>query len=253
MCLIVFAYKTHPDYELILAANRDEFYQRPTSTADWWNDHPNLLAGRDLKAQGTWMGVDKKGRFSAVTNYRDLTNIRENARSRGDLPVSFLNGNEDGRSYVENISNHADQYNGFNLLTFDGSMTHFSNYENKLNELSPGIYGLSNALLDTPWPKVEKAKMLFTEIVRRNFHSEDLIGLMQDPVVATEEELPKTGLSLDMERAVSAMCIRTPNYGTCCTTILTVDKKGEVEFIEKSYPVGDRKDQSVSFNFKAEK
>jgi len=253
MCLIVFAYRSHPDYKLILVANRDEFYDRPTSVAGWWEDHSNILGGRDLKAKGTWMGVDKRGRFAAVTNYRDIVNIREDAKSRGDLPVDFLKSAQSPSEYSKEVSKNADQYNGFNLLTFDDSMAHISNYENKVNILEAGVYGLSNALLDTSWPKVKKAKESFQDRVKNGFHIDDLIQMMQDQEMAPEDQLPKTGLPLEMERAVSAMCIRTPEYGTLCTTAITIDYDGNVDFIEKSYPMGNREDGEISFSFKIEK
>ncbi|MEP1096875.1 MAG: NRDE family protein [Cyclobacteriaceae bacterium] len=252
MCLIVFAYNTHPDYKLILAANRDEFYDRPTTTADWWEDHPNILGGRDLKAKGTWMGVDKRGRFAAVTNYRDISGIREDVKSRGDLPVDFLLNGHSSTVYSEQVLKNADKYNGFNLLALDEEMTHLSNYENKVNRLDSGIYGLSNALLDTSWPKVEKAKDHFKGKIASDFELQDLISLMQDEGVAEDDALPQTGLPVDMERAVSAMCIRTPNYGTCCSTAITIDYDGHVEFEEKSYPVGNREDKTVRHSFQIE-
>ncbi len=253
MCLIVFAYKTHPDYKLILAANRDEFYDRPTSIADWWNDHPNILGGRDLKAKGTWMGMDKEGRFAAVTNYRDISNIREDARSRGDLPVDFLLNGHSSRKYSEEVLKKANDYNGFNLLTLDDEMAHISNYENKVNVLSEGVYGLSNALLDTAWPKVERSKDRFQASIKEDVQLEELIQLMQDEEVATDDDLPQTGLPLEMERSVSAMCIRTPTYGTCCSTAITIDYEGNVEFMEKSYPVGERQEKTVRHSFKIER
>ncbi|MEP5613001.1 MAG: NRDE family protein [Cyclobacteriaceae bacterium] len=253
MCLIVFAYNTHPEYKLILAANRDEFYDRPTTTADWWEDHSNVLAGRDLKAKGTWMGVDKKGRFAAVTNYRDISNIREDVKSRGDLPVDFLLNGHSSTAYSEQVLNNADEYNGFNLLVLDEEMTHLSNYENKVNRLDSGIHGLSNALLDTSWPKVDRAKEHFRGKIANDFELDDLIRIMQDEEVASDDALPETGLPLDMERAVSAMCIRTPNYGTCCSTAITIDYDGNVEFAEKSYPVGGREDKMVKHSFQTEK
>lgn len=252
MCLIVFSYKTHPKYKFILAANRDEFYDRPTTTVDWWEDH-DLLAGRDLKAKGTWMGVDKKGRFAAVTNFRDIKNIKEDVRSRGDLPVNFLIGNQSSEEYSNVVFYEGSQYNGFNLLTMDDEMAHISNYDKQVNILSPGVYGLSNALLDTPWPKVKKSKELFQSKIKEDFQIEELIQLMQDDKVASDEDLPPTGLSLEMERAVSAMCIKTSNYGTCCSTAITIDFDGNVNYMEKSYPVGDRKDETKSFFFKIEK
>jgi uncharacterized protein with NRDE domain len=252
MCLIVFAYKSHPDYKLILAANRDEFYDRPTEVAKWWEDHPHILGGRDLKAKGTWMGVDKRGRFSAVTNFRDFSNVREEAKSRGDLPVDFLKNGTSASAYLSNVLKEADQYNGFNLLTMDEEMVHVSNHENKVNVLNEGVFGLSNALLDTPWPKVEKAKAAFNHTINNHFQMKDLLGVMQDSSIAADEQLPQTGLPIEMERAVSAMCIRTPNYGTCCSTAITIDYDGNVQFLEKSYHVGDREAGEVSYTFQTE-
>lgn len=249
MCLIVFAYKAHPKYKLILAANRDEFYARPTKAAKWWEDHTSVLGGRDLKAKGTWMGVDKKGRFATVTNYRDVSNIREEARSRGDLPVNFLLGNQSSAEYASKVFKEGSQYNGFNMLTLDNEMSHVSNYGEKVNVLTPGVYGLSNALLNTPWPKVELAKTLFKTQLDQSIELESLIELMQNKEVAADHLLPPTGLPIEMERAVSAMCIRTENYGTCCSTAITIDYDGNVNFMEKNYPVGNRKNELNSFSF----
>jgi uncharacterized protein with NRDE domain len=251
MCLVVFAYKTHPKYKFILAANRDEFYERPTSSADWWEDH-EILAGRDLKAKGTWMGVDRMGRFAAVTNFRDIKNIKEEARSRGDLSVNFLIGNQSSEDYSKKVFQEGPQYNGFNLLTLDEEMTHVSNYDKQVNVLQPGVFGLSNALLDTSWPKVNRAKEFFHSKIDGEFDLNDLITLMQNTDMASDLELPETGLSIEMERAVSAMCIRTENYGTCCSTAITIDYDGNVEFLEKSYPVGDRKEELKSFSFETQ-
>lgn len=249
MCLIVFAYRQHPKYKLILAANRDEFYERPTSVANWWDDHQTILGGRDLKAKGTWMAVDRKGRFGAVTNYRDLSNIKDKAKSRGDLPVNFLNGSSTPEVYTSGMLKSAGDYNGFNLLTMEEEMVHMSNYENTVNVLSPGTYGLSNALLDTNWPKVSLAKRNFESAISQEFDLNDLISVMQNEQVAPDAELPQTGLPVEMERAVSAMCIRTPSYGTCCSTGILIDYEGMVSFVEKSYPVGDRMEDEVSFSF----
>lgn len=249
MCLIVFAYKTHPDYKLILVANRDEFYHRPTLEAHWWEDPPGILAGKDLKAKGTWMGIRKNGRFSAVTNYRDISNIREEARSRGDLPLNFLKGNQKTTDHAKTIKDYAHEYNGFNLLLFDESMVHFSNYEGRINELKPGIYGLSNALLDTPWPKVTKAKQIFEKSITHGFIPTELLNTLDDTEVAADQDLPDTGLSPEMEKALSPMCIRTPNYGTCCSTVVTISHSDMVTFVERTYPVGERQSGTREFTF----
>ncbi|MFK7954360.1 MAG: NRDE family protein [Ekhidna sp.] len=252
MCLVVFAYKTHPKYKLIMAANRDEFYARPTAETHWWEDH-DILGGRDLQAKGTWMGVNKRGHFATVTNFRDINNIKDDARSRGDLPVNFLIGDQSSNDYSQKVFSEAQQYNGFNLLTLGDEMTHVSNYSKDVTALSSGVYGLSNALLDSSWPKVNKSKELLRNEIEGNFDLEDLIDLMQNTEVAKDDELPETGLSLEMERAVSAMCIRTENYGTCCSTAITMDYEGNVKFMEKSYPFGNRKNEVKSFSFEIEK
>lgn len=248
MCLIVFAFDAHPKYSLILAANRDEFYARPTLVADYWRDNPNILGGRDQKAGGTWMALHKHGRFAAVTNYRDLKNIRDDARSRGDLPVNFLSGNQSPQEYLSDMHAEAGEYNGFNLLTYDGSrMGHYSNYEGKVNVLEPGIYGLSNALLNTPWPKVEKLKSEFSKVIADDFAHDDLLNLLTDSTRADDAQLPDTGVGFDLEKMLSAICIKSENYGTCCSTVLTIEKSGKVEFTERTYPVGNRVEGQVTF------
>ncbi len=250
MCLITLAYNAHPKYKFILAANRDEFYARPTSSVDWWEDHSDIIGGRDLQALGTWMAMNKNGRFAAVTNYRDIKNINPEAQSRGDLPVNFLLSDMSPEAYSADVQRAGKNYNGFNLLAMDDALVHVSNYEKSINNLEPGIFGVSNALLDTPWPKVIKAKRAFSEIIQTDFSLENLIEMMQDDSTAPDEQLPETGLDYEREKAVSAMCIRTPDYGTCCSTAITIDHNGQVDFMEKSYPVGDRTEKTVSFSFK---
>lgn len=246
MCLIAFAFKSHPEYDLIVAANRDEFYARPTETAHFWPDFPEILGGRDLKAQGTWMGVSTSGRFAAVTNYRDLKSIREDAKSRGNLPVDFLLDQVDLNAYFAGVQTEAPEYNGFNLIAYEnGNMLHFSNYEGTVNHLKPGIYGLSNALLDTPWPKLKRIKNRFTKAIQGEFSHQDLLALLSDGQTAPDDELPDTGVGYEFEKMLSAICIRSENYGTCCSTVLTVSKSGQIEFTEQSLPVGDRKAGSV--------
>ncbi|SNS49448.1 Uncharacterized conserved protein, contains NRDE domain [Ekhidna lutea] len=252
MCLITYAYKAHPKYKFILAANRDEFYARPTAVAHWWEDHPEILGGRDLEAKGTWMAIHKNGRFAAVTNFRDIQNIKSDAQSRGDLPVNFLLSKERPTTYSRDVFSSGDKYNGFNLITLDQELAHVSNYDKQVNMIDPGVYGLSNALLDTPWPKVEKSKREFNTLIKQPFKLEQLIEMMQDTETAPDDQLPETGLDYDREKAVSAMCIKTPDYGTCCSTALTIDYEGNVSFMEKSYAVGNRKEDAVSFNFKVD-
>jgi len=253
MCLITFAYNVHPKYKLILAANRDEFYARPTSVADWWEDHPHVLGGRDLQALGTWMGIHKNGRFAAVTNYRDIQNIKADAKTRGDLTTDFLLGMDSPESYALKVHAQGEAYNGFNLLFLDDELAYASNYSQETYDLTFGRYGLSNALLDDPWPKVEKAKHNLDVLIQRPFALEDLIELMRDTQTAPDALLPETGLDYAREKALSAMCIETPEYGTCCSTAIRIDDDGNVEFMEKSFPVGDRVDEVVAYAFKIEK
>ncbi len=250
MCLITFAYKTNPKYKLILGANRDEFYTRPTAVAHWWKDHPNILGGRDLQEKGTWMAIHRNGCFALVTNYRDIKDIKPDAQSRGNLPVNFLLSTKSPTDYSEKVYKEGFTYNGFNLITLDEEIAHVSNYDTQVNLLNPGVYGLSNALLDTPWPKVIRANHSLNTLIQQRFELTHLIELMQDTNTADDQHLPETGLDYDREKALSAMCIRTPDYGTCCSTAITIDYEGNVEFLEKSYPVGNRSEGTVHFKFK---
>jgi uncharacterized protein with NRDE domain len=156
MCLILFAWKTHKDFPLVVAANRDEWHRRAARAATWWPSHPGILAGQDLEARGTWLGVTRAGKFAAITNFREPSQTKTGAPSRGQLPVDYLSGQQSPREYLEELATHASEYNGFNLLLADQeNMFCFSSVENKIEEVEPGIHGLSNRALDTPWPKVE--------------------------------------------------------------------------------------------------
>ncbi|MBC6425041.1 MAG: NRDE family protein [Ekhidna sp.] len=250
MCLITFAFNTHPEYRFILTANRDEFYARPTRPANWWEDHPEIFGGRDLLAMGTWMGINKNGRFAAVTNYRDIKNIKSDAKTRGDLPTDFLLSTDSPEAYALKVREKRDKYNGFNLIVLDEEMAYTGSHSEDSYQLGFGIYGLSNALLDTPWPKVEKAKSAFECLIQKKFKLEDLISLIDDTETAADGLLPDTGLDYEREKALSAMCIRTPDYGTCCSTAIRIDYEGNVEFMEKSYSVGDRMENTVNCQFK---
>ncbi len=249
MCLIAFAWDVHPKYKLIVSANRDEFYKRPTALAGFWEDIPNILGGRDLEANGTWMAVSANGKFAAVTNFRDLSNIREDAKSRGDIPTDFLNGSLPPYEFLQALHDHSEDYNGFNVIVSDqNEMVHYSNYERKINLIKRGIHGLSNALLDTPWPKVERVKQKFGNAINEDFTAEGLIEMMSDVELADEQVLPDTGIPKDMELSLSAMCIRMEGYGTCCSTVITMDRMGVFSLTERSYPFGDRKDQIVEYS-----
>lgn len=257
MCLLVFSYKKHPVYDLIFATNRDEFYERPTRAAQFWEKEPSVLAGKDLQAGGTWLGITKEGKFSAITNYRDPSIQKEDAPSRGHLVFDYLIGDENPEQYVKNVDERADKYNGFNLLTGDMSeltMKYYSNQEQKIRDLDAGLYGLSNKLLDTPWPKVQKAKNRLAEIIDSpDISGQDLFDLLNDHERAPDDKLPDTGIPQEMERAVSPIFIKTENYGTRNSTIILVDKSGNVTFEERRYQSGTQiVDEKNRFQFQIE-
>ena len=241
MCLILFAYNAHPRYRLILAANRDEFYARPTAAAEFWADAPQMLAGRDLKAGGTWLGITKNGRFAAVTNYRDPS-APSGTKSRGDLTKDFLNGDETPENYLREIEKAKNDYSGFNLLagTFgadESELFYFSNRGAKSEKLAHGIYGLSNALLDTNWQKVAAGKARLTKILQNSeeFHGGDFVEILADRNFAPDEKLPETGIGIERERLLSPAFIEMENYGTRLSTVLLIDETGKVGFIEKTF------------------
>jgi len=243
MCLIFFALNHHPQYSLILAANRDEFYNRPSAPAEFWESRPDILAGRDLQDKtenlpGTWLGITGSGRIAMITNYRDFKNIKANAPSRGPLVTNYLSGNESAEGYLSNISKKAYQYNGFNLLAGTAKeLWYYSNYGTDVYKLSSGIFGISNHLLDTPWPKLTTGKRVFSEIINSipDFKAEDFIEMMADKTIFSDEDLPDTGAGIKRERMLSPAFIESEDYGTRCTTIILATKTGEISFVEKSY------------------
>lgn len=239
MCLIAFAINVHPDYPLILIANRDEFYNRPTRSAQFWEAEgfADILAGKDLKAGGTWIGINKNKRWAALTNYRDLHSLKENPPSRGSLVLDFIKSNSSAENYLGNIQKDAALYNDFNLLLFDGKeITYYSNISNTIQSVSNGIHGLSNALLDTPWKKVDRIKSDLENAIQNNHLEKDfLFDLLCNEDKANPEDLPSTGLSLELEKAMSSIFIHTPFYGTRCSTIIIKDKNGKVTFTERKY------------------
>jgi uncharacterized protein with NRDE domain len=250
MCLILFAWQTHSEYPLIVAANRDEFYARPTRPASWWGQAVSLLAGRDEEAGGTWLGINRRGRFAAVTNVRAPSERNPHATSRGLLVLSALQTAQPMRSWLDESSARAQSYNGFNLIVAEplaigsrrqgSQLTYLSNrLEAGARSLQPGIYGLSNALLDTPWPKVTRAVTAFACQTAQGVRPDGLLALMSDRELAAELELPSTGIPRDWERALSAIHIRANGYGTRATTVLTVRRDGLVGFVERTFDPGD--------------
>ena len=237
MCLIAFAWRSHPRYRLVVAANRDEYFGRPAAPAGFWDDHRNILAGRDLEAGGTWLGITLNGRFAALTNYRNPADKKTGAPSRGVLVADFLTGRTSAEEYVRLVEKGGVDYNGFSLLVGDvGSMFFFSNRGDRATRVAPGVHGLSNHLLDTPWPKVEKAKARFAALLDGAFDSERAFGLLNDTERASGGELPSTGVSLELEERLSAIRIlAVGDYGTRCSTALCFGQDGRIEFHERSY------------------
>ena len=257
MCLILFAYRVHPDHPLVLAANRDEFYDRPTAPLDFWEDLPGVLAGRDLKGRGTWMGVDTAGRWAAITNFRDPANLKADAPSRGRLVTDYLSGSRPPRRYLEQLRPQSRRYNGFNLLVGDRSEVFwFSNRDGRIQRLRPGLYGLSNHLLDTPWPKVAKGKRRLRRLAAKRgpIPSDAVFDLLADPTPAPDRDLPATGVSLGWERQLSPLFITSPAYGTRSSTLLLTGHDGSLQMTERTFgsdPPGGWEPPDRSFHLAA--
>ncbi|MGB5080872.1 MAG: NRDE family protein [Burkholderiales bacterium] len=254
MCLIAFSWRAHPGYRLVVAANRDEYFGRPAAPVAIWPDHPQVLAGRDLEAGGTWMGITRDGRFAALTNYRNPAEKRNGAPSRGALVSGFLTGDTAPAEYVRALEARAGEYNGFSLLVGDLSVMHFfSNRGEGPSLVKPGIHALSNHLLDTPWPKVERARARLAKQLEGPFDAEATFRLLDDTERAPNGELPSTGVSLELEERLSA--IRIPasgGYGTRCSTLLCVGEDGEIEFHERSWGEDGGASGTVSYRLSVE-
>jgi uncharacterized protein with NRDE domain len=225
MCLIVFAWQVIPGMPFIAAANRDEYYDRPAAAAAWWEDHPQVYAGRDLQGGGTWLGITREGRFAALTNIRAPSEKRSGAPSRGSLVADYLIGQASAEEYVALISSKSSDFNGFNLLVGDSNqLIWFSNGRTddlrNGRALAPGIYGLSNGLLDSPWPKVVRTKAQFASLLCQCAPEDAFFDMLSDTTRASDCRLPKTGVSLDMERLLSAVYIESPNYGTRASAVV---------------------------------
>ena len=238
MCLILFSYQTHPAFRLILAANRDEFYERPTSALAYWSDHPEVLAGRDLKSNGTWLGVSQSGRIAAITNYRDPATFMPNAPSRGILISDYLTGNSSPQDYLVAVSKIGQRYNGFNLIVGDTSGLYYtSNRSSGVQHLRPGIYGISNHLIDTAWPKVQRGKALLQDQFNggQKINVEKILGILADRLQPADAELPDTGVGVEWERILAPMFIISPDYGTRSSSVVLFDQSGQVTVIERTF------------------
>lgn len=251
MCLIFLSIQNHPQYKLIIAANRDEFYQRQTAPAAYWHDYPEILGGRDLEAQGTWMAMNKRGSIAMVTNYRDIRNLKPIAPSRGALVTDYLLETNTPEGYLNHLTTKDEAYNGFNLIVGSAEgLWYHSNYKKGVYKVSAGLHGLSNHLLDTPWPKVERGLQEVKKVLsKENFSSNDLFKVLADDTRAADEQLPDTGVGLERERVLSSMFIKSPGYGTRCSTVVLVDKNNAVQFSERVYDLQTFSYTQKDFNF----
>lgn len=235
MCLILFAYQSHTQYPLIVAANRDEYYRRPALASHWWSTHPELLAGKDLSQGGTWLGITRQGQFAALTNVREATIQGKTYRSRGEIPLSYLGESPSPTSFTQQLSETAGHYRGYNLL-FGGldKLCYFSNRTTCLQEIPPGVHGLSNATLNTPWPKVSNGVAQLHQAIREpEPNVETIFGILESRAIAEDDQLPDTGIGIELERMLAPAFIQSPEYGTRSSLVLTIDKDNQVTFHEK--------------------
>ncbi|MFJ8066623.1 NRDE family protein [Psychrobacillus sp. NPDC096426] len=251
MCLINFQFHDHPNYKLIVVANRDEFYDRKTEPAHFWEDAPNLLAGRDLVGLGTWLGITKEGKFAALTNYRNPLEVGDGKTSRGEIVLNFLVGNLSSEEYLHSLDRNKEKYNGFNLILGNpGKLYYYNNVEGEITEIDPGTHGLSNKFLNTAWPKVVKGRdsLKAYSLKKKEVQLDELFAIMTDAEMALDEDLPNTGVGIELERSLSALFIKIPNYGTRCSTIILVDHTNQVTFAERTYVNGQfASDKRFSF------
>ncbi len=246
MCLALFAFEVSPSYPLVLAANRDEFYNRPTRPMKQWSEGAEILAGKDVSAGGTWLGLHSNGRFAALTNYRDPATPMAHGPSRGEIIPELLTSSLDLQSHLEQLATTAQAYNGFNLLageqTAQGvTLYWYGNRHTRVEAVPPGIHGLSNALLNTSWPKVETGKAGLKQILeagRENNHKA-LFSLLADTRRPKDDALPETGVGLEWERILSPLFIRSDTYGTRSSTLVLLDRRGRFTIIERSYTTMD--------------
>jgi len=252
MCLILVVWRVHPAYPCIVAANRDEFHARPAAPAHWWRDKPHILGGRDLRAGGTWLALSRRGRFAALTNFRGGRAGGTEAPSRGALVTDLLEADRPVHDELAHLAQVGSRYNAFNLIFSDGER--LGVYESERDagrELRPGVYGLSNHLLDTPWPKVQKAKSRLTAALADLPRTARILDLLRDDQIAADEELPRTGVSLDWERLLSSAFVRSPDYGTRCSTVVCTGG-GETLFEEWTWDPDGGEIGRTSLRFNAD-
>jgi uncharacterized protein with NRDE domain len=251
VCLILLAWHAHPEYPLVVAANRDEMHARPSAPAGFWEDRPDILGGRDLEQMGTWLGISRAGKFAAVTNFRDPEGVAGGTVSRGLLSSRYLGNGESAAAFAGALERNGGEYRAFNFLAGDSDeLWWVSNRAGGAQRLEPGVHGLSNHLLDTPWPKVARGKERLALALERSPAVDSLMALLADTSIAPDAELPDTGVGLERERALSAARIVSPVYGTRCSTVLLLDRSGRVRFAERPFDVEGNEGTTVQFELR---
>lgn len=249
MCLVAFSWQNHPDYPLIISANRDEFFDRPTQSLHQWDS--GLIAGKDLRGGGTWMGFHPDGKWALLTNYRDFNRPQRGEISRGKLVQDFLEKEVKPEKYLDGVFKNKDRYEGFNLLVSDGEkLFYLSNYMEEIVEVQPGIHGLSNGLINDPWPKVELAKAQLDKVISEEIAPEKLLDILKTTETHPIENLPKTGATKSMEIELSAQLIRLPpNYGTVSASAVLRNRQGKTTITERTFDWNSSlfSDQKINF------
>ena len=235
MCLILFAFQQHTDIPLMILANRDEYYARPTQHAHWWQGK-GIFAGRDLVSNGTWLGVNRQGYFATVTNIREPTHFSSRKNSRGELVQNFLLSKQTAVVYLQHLISYDQNYAGFNLLLGNSdNLWFYSNRERDIRPIKSGIYGISNGHFDEPWPKVVTGKLELTRLLSDKTDEKKMLAVLNDKKIAEDYKLPNTGVSLQIERLLSSRFVSTPVYGTRACTMVTINDRKQVIFNEQSY------------------
>lgn len=251
MCLLSFAINSHPRYRLVLAANRDENFIRPTAPARYWDDAPHILAGRDLEAGGTWLGVTRSGRLAALTNYYGPDEYAPDKLSRGWLITDFLNSGLSADGYFEHLRQTGDRYNGFGLVFGDAAgLNYYTNRGPSINGLSAAVYGLSNHLLDSHWPKVLTVKSGLKHVIENSdiINPEDLFTILSDRTRYPDHLLPDTGVGIERERTLSSVFVSREEFGTRCSTIILIDRNNRMTFWERSFDAHQNSIETVEFH-----
>ncbi|TRY32375.1 NRDE family protein [Aliiglaciecola sp. M165] len=252
MCILFIAVQQHPQYPLIIAANRDEFHNRPTLQSNFWQKHPQLLAGKDLKAGGTWMGITKGGKLSALTNVRDPQKVMPDATTRGELVTHYLLSDVHKTDYLKTLRRTKDNYNGYNLLFGEwNNLWVYNNHTDKMNKLSNGVFGLSNADLDSPWPKINQGVAQLKAHSQQNgpIETDKLFDILLNQTQSSDELLPQTGVPIEWERKLSSVFIQSEEYGTRSATLLLVDNQHKVTWLEHTFNPQGKNVQQQHFEF----